>query len=331
MSEHAKPDRNLAMELVRVTEAAAMAAGRWVGRGDKEAADQAAVDAMRLMIDTVSMDGVVVIGEGEKDEAPMLYNGEQVGNGDGPAVDVAVDPIDGTTLTSKGMGNALAVIALAERGTMFDPGAAVYMDKIAVGPEAADAIDLEAGPEENIRKVAKVKGMRVEDVSVVVLERDRHEDLVNAIRSAGARVMFITDGDVQGAIVAAAPERHAADLLMGIGGTPEGVVAAAALKCMGGAMQGKLYPRNDEERQKLLDAGYDIEAVITTDDLVSGEEVFFAASGVTNGALLRGVRYREDKIITDSMVMRSRSGTVRYVEAHHQASKLKRFSRIEYR
>jgi fructose-1,6-bisphosphatase II len=331
MSEQQKPDRNLALELVRVTEAAAMAAGRWVGRGEKEAADQAAVDAMRLMIDTVSMDGVVVIGEGEKDEAPMLYNGEQVGNGDGPPVDVAVDPIDGTTLTSKGMGNALAVIAVAERGTMFDPGAAVYMDKIAVGPEAADAINIDAGAEENVRRVATAKGKRPEDVSVVVLERDRHDDLVMGIRSAGARVMFITDGDVQGAIVAAAPERIGADLLMGIGGTPEGVIAAAALKCIGGAMQGKLYPRNDEERQKLLDAGYDIDAVISTDDLVSGEEVFFAATGVTNGAMLRGVRYREDKIITDSVVMRSKSGTVRYVEAHHQAEKLEHFSRIQYR
>jgi fructose-1,6-bisphosphatase II len=331
MSQQQKPDRNLALELVRVTEAAAMAAGRWVGRGDKEAADQAAVDAMRLMIDTVNMDGVVVIGEGEKDEAPMLYNGEQVGNGEGPPVDVAVDPVDGTTLTAKGMGNALAVIAVAERGTMFDPGAAVYMDKIAVGPEAADAIDIEAGPEENVLRVAKAKGKRPEDISVVVLERDRHVTLVEAIRSAGARVMFIIDGDVQGAIVAAAPERIGADLLMGIGGTPEGVVAAAALKCIGGAMQGKLFPRNDEERQKLTDGGYDIDAVITTDDLVSGEEVFFAATGVTNGAMLRGVRYREDKIITDSVVMRSKSGTVRYVEAHHQAEKLERYSPIQYR
>jgi fructose-1,6-bisphosphatase II len=286
---------------------------------------------MRLMIDTVTMDGVVVIGEGEKDEAPMLFNGEQVGNGEGPPVDVAVDPIDGTTLTAKGMGNALAVLAVAERGTMFDPGAAVYMDKIAVGPEAADAIDIEAGPEENIRRVAKAKGKRPEDVSVVVLERDRHDDLVKAIRDAGARVMFITDGDVQGAIVAAAPERIGADLLMGIGGTPEGVVAAAALKCIGGAMQGKLYPRNQEERQKLLDGGYDIDAVISTDDLVSGEEVFFAATGVTNGAMLRGVRYRGDKIITDSVVMRSKSGTVRYVEAHHHVEKLERFSQIQYR
>ncbi|MGH2765060.1 MAG: class II fructose-bisphosphatase, partial [Actinomycetota bacterium] len=243
----AAPDRNLAMELVRVTEAAAMAAGRWIGRGEKEAADQAAVDAMRLMIDTVEMDGVVVIGEGEKDQAPMLFNGEHVGTGDGPPVDVAVDPIDGTTLTSKGMDNALAVIAVAERGAMFDPGAAVYMDKIAVGPEAADAIDITAEPEENIRRVAKAKDVHPEDLSVVVLERERHEDLVSRIRSAGARVMFITDGDVQGAIVAAAPERRGADLLMGIGGTPEGVVAAAALKCIGGAMQGRLFPRNEEE------------------------------------------------------------------------------------
>jgi fructose-1,6-bisphosphatase II len=327
----AKPDRNLALELVRVTEAAAMAAGRWVGRGDKEAADQAAVDAMRLMLDTVAMDGVVVIGEGEKDEAPMLYNGEKVGNGEGPPVDVAVDPVDGTTLTSKGMGNAVAVVAVSERGTMFDPGAAVYMDKIAVGPEAADVIDIDAGPGENIRRVAKAKGIRPEDVGVVVLDRDRHEDLVKGIRQAGARVFFITDGDVQGAIMAAAPDRRAADLLMGIGGTPEGVIAAAALKCFGGAMQGKLYPRNDEETRALVDAGYDLDRVLTTEDLVSGEEVFFAASGVTNGALLRGVRYRPNQVVTQSVVMRAKSGTVRYVEAVHELEKLMRFSQIEYR
>jgi fructose-1,6-bisphosphatase II len=326
-----KPDRNLAMELVRTTEAAAMAAGRWIGRGDKEAADQAAVDAMRLMIDTVSMDGVVVIGEGEKDEAPMLYNGEQVGNGEGPPVDVAVDPIDGTTLTAKGMGNALAVIAVAERGVMFDPGAAVYMDKIAVGPEAADVIDIEAGPEENITRVARAKGVRPEDISVIVLERDRHEELVKRIRSIGAGVMLITDGDVQGAIVAAAPERQAADMLMGIGGTPEGVVAAAALKCLGGAMQGKLYPRNDDETRQLNEAGYDIDRVLATDDLCGGEEVFFAATGVTTGAMLRGVRYRRDVVITSSIVMRSKSGTIRYVDGHHQIEKLMRFSPIEYR
>jgi fructose-1,6-bisphosphatase II len=326
-----KPDRNLALELVRTTEAAAMAAGRWIGRGDKEAADQAAVDAMRLMIDTVSMDGVVVIGEGEKDEAPMLYNGEKVGNGEGPPVDVAVDPIDGTTLTAKGMGNALAVIAVAERGVMFDPGAAVYMDKIAVGPEAADVIDIEAGPEENIRRVAEARGVRPEDISVIVLERDRHEDLVKRIRSVGAGVMLITDGDVQGAIVAAAPERHSADMLMGIGGTPEGVVAAAALKCLGGAMQGKLYPRNEDETRQLNEAGYDIDRILTTDDLCGGEEVFFAATGVTTGAMLRGVRYRRNAVITSSIVMRSKSGTIRYVDGHHQIEKLMRFSPIEYR
>jgi fructose-1,6-bisphosphatase II len=326
-----KPDRNLAMEMVRVTEAAAMAAGRWVGRGDKEAADQAAVDAMRLMIDTVAMDGVVVIGEGEKDQAPMLYNGEQVGTGDGPPVDVAVDPVDGTTLTAKGMGNAVAVIAVAERGSMFDPGAAVYMDKIAVGPEAADAIDIAAGPEENIRRVATAKGIRPEDVSVVVLDRDRHQDLVRRIREAGARVMLITDGDVQGAIIAAAPERRAADLLMGIGGTPEGVIAAAALKCIGGAMQGVLAPRNDEERQALLDGGYETDRILTADDLCGGDEVFFAATGVTHGGMLRGVRYRQDDVVTHSIVMRSRSGTVRYVEAHHQLEKLMRVSQIQYR
>jgi fructose-1,6-bisphosphatase II len=308
-----------------------MAAGRWVGRGDKEAADQAAVDAMRLMIDSVDMEGIVVIGEGEKDNAPMLYNGEKVGTGAGPSVDVAVDPIDGTTLTSKGMANALSVIAVTPRGAMFDPGAAVYMDKIAVGPEAADEIDIEAPPAENIKRVAKAKGIRPEDVSVVLLERDRHEGLVKAIREAGARVMLITDGDVAGAIVAAAPERRGADLLMGIGGTPEGVVAATALKCIGGAMQGKLYPRNDEERQALLDGGYDIDRVLTTEDLVAGDDVFFAASGITHGGLLQGVQYRRDRIVTHSMVMRGRSGTVRYIDAHHEVEKLMRFSQIDYR
>lgn len=330
MTERTRPDRNLAMELVRVTEAAAMAAGRWAGRGEKEDADQAAVDAMRLMLDTVSMDGVVVIGEGEKDEAPMLFNGEEVGSGDGPPVDVAVDPIDGTRLLSKGMGNALAVVAVAERGTMFDPHAAVYMEKIATGPEASDAIELDAGPEENIRRVAKAKGMDPEDISVVVLDRDRHEDLVRRIREAGARVRFITDGDVAGAITAASRD-GGADILMGIGGTPEGVVAAAALKCMGGAIQGRLYPRNDEERQALEDAGYDLRQVLDTDGLVSGQDVFFAATGITDGFLLKGVRYRSREAVTHSMVMRSRSGTIRIVEARHQLEKLMRFSEIEYR
>jgi fructose-1,6-bisphosphatase II len=324
-----KPDRNLAMEMVRVTEAAALAAGRWVGRGEKEGADQSAVDAMRLMLDTVSMDGIVVIGEGEKDEAPMLYNGEKVGNGEGPAVDVAVDPIDGTRLLSKGMGNALSVVAVAERGSMFDPGPAVYMDKLAVGPEAAGAIELDAGPEENVRKVAKAKGVDPEDVSVVVLDRPRHEDLVSRIRTAGARVRFITDGDVAGAILAATSE--SADILMGVGGTPEGVVAACALTCVGGAIQGKLYPRDDGERNALLDAGYDLEKTLTTTDLVTGKEVFFAATGVTDGALLRGVRYRADRAMTSSMVMRSHSGTVRRIDSEHQIEKLMRFSPIDYR
>lgn len=326
-----RPDRNLAMELVRVTEAAALAAGRWVGRGDKEAADGAAVDAMRLMIDTVAMNGTVVIGEGEKDEAPMLYNGEAVGNGEGPGVDVAVDPLEGTTLTSVGQPNALTVIALAERGSMFFPGAAVYMEKIATGPEARDAIDITAPPEENIRLVAEAKGIRPEEVGVVILDRDRHKDMIAAAREIGARVFLITDGDVAGAIAAATTRRSGIDLLMGIGGTPEGVIAAAALKCLGGAIQGRLYPRNNDERQRLLEAGFDIERVLTTDDLVSGSDVFFAATGVTDGALLRGVGYESDGATTYSMVMRSRSGTVRYVEARHQFEKLERFSRIAYR
>jgi fructose-1,6-bisphosphatase II len=324
-----RPDRNLAMELVRVTEAAALAAGRWVGRGDKIAADQAAVDAMRLMIDTVSMDGVVVIGEGEKDEAPMLFNGEQVGTGDGPATDVAVDPIDGTTLTAKGMGNALAVIALAERGSMFFPGAAVYMDKVATGPDAADALDIEAPAGEQCRKVAKALGKDVGQLNVIMLERDRHNDLVRDVREAGARIVFITDGDVAGAI-AAADATSSPDLLLGIGGTPEGVITAAALKCLGGNMQGKLYPRNDEERGQLVDAGFDLDKVLTLDDLVAGNDVFFAATGITDGYLLRGVRYHRDGATTQSLVMRSRSGTIRRVEARHAFAKLRRFSKIEY-
>jgi fructose-1,6-bisphosphatase II len=324
------PDRNLALELVRVTEAAALAAGRWVGRGDKEAADQAAVDAMRLMIDTVSMHGTVVIGEGEKDRAPMLYNGEDVGNGGGPAVDVAVDPIDGTRLTATGRPNALAVIALSERGTMFFPGAAVYMEKVAAGPEAADAIDVTAPPEENVRRVAKAMGSRPEEIGVVILDRDRHQDLIARVREAGARVYLITDGDVAGAI-ATARESSGIDLLLGIGGTPEGVIAAAALKCLGGAIQGRLFPRDDEERTKLAGAGFDIEKVLSADDLVAGQDVFFAATGITDGSLLRGVQYQEDGAVTQSIVMRSRSGTVRYVEAEHQFEKLEQFSGRVYR
>jgi fructose-1,6-bisphosphatase II len=325
-----RPDRNIAMELVRVTEAAALAAGRWIGRGDKEAADGAAVDAMRLMIDSVSMNGVVVIGEGEKDEAPMLFNGEEVGNGEGPGTDVAVDPIDGTTLTSIGQANALAVIALAERGTMFFPGAAVYMEKIAVGPEAADAIDITLPPDENVRRVAKAKGVRPEEITVEILDRPRHAAIIESIRTVGARVYLISDGDVAGAISAATP-RSGVDMLYGIGGTPEGVIAAAALKCVGGAIQGKLYPRDDAERQTLIDEGFDLDAVLTTDDLVKGDHVFFAATGITDGNLLRGVQYWPDGATTHSMVMRSRSGTVRWVEAEHRFEKLERFSAIEYR
>ena len=324
------PDRNLALDLVRVTEAAAMGAGRWVGRGDKISADQAAVDAMRLMLHTVSMAGVVVIGEGEKDEAPMLYNGEEVGNGQPPEVDVAVDPLEGTRLTALGMPNAISVVAVAERGTVFFPGAAVYMDKIAVGGDAVDVIDIEAPPQENVRRVAKAKDKDPDDITVVVLDRDRHEQLIADLRDVSARVILITDGDVAPSI-AAAREDSAVDLLMGVGGTPEGVISAAALKCLGGGMQGRLWPRNDEERQKLVDAGYDVDAVLSTDDLVSGKDVFVAATGVTTGALLKGVRYVENGAITDSLVMRSRSGTVRRIEAQHSFEKLMRFSTIEYR
>jgi fructose-1,6-bisphosphatase II len=325
-----RPDRNLALELVRVTEAAALGAGRWIGRGDKEAADQAAVDGMRAILDTVSMDGVVVIGEGEKDEAPMLFNGEEVGDGHGPAVDVAVDPLEGTRLTAKGQPNAIAVIALAERGTMFYPGAAVYMDKIATGPEAIEVVDIDAPPRENVERVARAKGMRPSEVSVIVLERDRHEALIDELRETGAKVHLIPDGDVAPAIAAARPQTGV-DLLMGIGGTPEGVIAAAALKCVGGGVQGKLWPRNAEERQALLDAGFDLDRVLTTDDLVSGEDVFVAATGVTTGALLRGVRYLPGGAVTDSIVMRSRSGTVRRIEATHSFDKLEKFSGRQYR
>ena len=324
-----KPDRNLALELVRVTEAAAMGAGRWIGRGEKESADQAAVDAMRLMLDTVEMDGVVVIGEGEKDEAPMLYNGEHVGSGHGPQVDVAVDPLEGTRLTALGQPNAIAVIALAERGTMFFPGAAVYMNKIAVGPEAADAIDIDAPPAENVERVAKAKGCRAGDVSVVVLDRPRHEQLIAELREVGARVNLIPDGDVAPAI-AASQGGTGVDMLMGIGGTPEGVIAACAVKSFGGALQGKLWPRDDGERQALLDAGLDPDRVLTTDDLVGGDDLFIAATGVTTGALLRGVRYTTDGAVTESLVIRSRSGTVRRIEATHAFEKLTRFTGREY-
>ena len=330
MTKDPRPDRNLALELVRVTEAAGLAAGRWIGHGDKIAADKAAVDAMRLMIDTVSMHGTVVIGEGEKDEAPMLYNGEEVGDGTGPGVDVAVDPIDGTRLTALGQPNALAVIALAERGSMFFPGAAVYMEKVATGPEAAAAIDVTAPPEENVRRVAKAKGVRPEEIAVTILDRERHAATIAAVRAVGARVFLITDGDVAGAIAAATPG-SGVDLLIGVGGTPEGVIAAAALKCLGGAIQGRLWPRSEEERATLREQGFDLEAILATDDLVSGRDVFFAATGITDGSLLRGVKYGPEGATTYSMVMRSQSGTVRYIEAQHQFEKLERFSAIPYR
>jgi fructose-1,6-bisphosphatase II len=320
------PDRNLALELVRVTEAAALGAARWIGRGDKISADQAAVDAMRLMLDTVAMNGVVVIGEGEKDEAPMLYNGEHVGNGEGAEVDVAVDPLEGTRLTALGQPNAIAVIAVAERGSMLFPGAAVYMDKIAVGPEAADAIDIDASPTENVRRVAEAKGMEVGDVTVVVLERDRHVELIAELREAGARVNLIRDGDVAPSI-AAAQAFTGVDLLMGIGGTPEGVISAAAIKSLGGVIQGRLWPRHDEERQELVDAGYDVDKVLTTDDLVASDNVFVAATGVTSGALLRGVRASAQGVETESIVMRSRSGTVRRIAAYHPSEKVTRLRR----
>ncbi|MFC8990105.1 class II fructose-bisphosphatase, partial [Streptomyces sp. NPDC057115] len=287
------PDRNLALELVRVTEAAAMAAGRWVGRGDKNGADGAAVRAMRTLVSTVSMNGVVVIGEGEKDEAPMLFNGERVGDGTGPECDIAVDPIDGTTLTAKGMTNAIAVLAAAERGTMFDPSAVFYMDKLVTGPEAADFVDINAPVNVNIRRVAKAKRVTPEDVTVVILDRPRHEGIIKEIRETGARIKLISDGDVAGSILALR-EGTGIDLLLGIGGTPEGIISACAVKCLGGTLQGKLWPKDDEERQRAVDAGHDLDRVLTTDDLVSGENVFFVATGITDGELLRGVRYRSE-------------------------------------
>ncbi len=323
------PDRNLALELVRVTEAGAMAAGRWVGRGDKEGGDGAAVDAMRELVNSVSMRGVVVIGEGEKDNAPMLYNGEEVGNGDGPDCDFAVDPIDGTTLMSKGLPNAISVLAVAERGAMFDPSAVFYMDKIAVGPDAVDAIDITAPIGENVRQVAKAKGFLVSDMTVCILDRPRHEQLIDDVREAGARIRLISDGDVAGAISACRPN-SGTDLLAGIGGTPEGIITAAAIRCMGGAIQGKLAPKDDEERQKAIDLGYDLDRVLSTEDLVSGENVFFCATGVTDGDLLRGVHYSGGGCTTQSIVMRSKSGTVRMIDAYHRLSKLNEYSAIDF-
>ncbi|GAB2724667.1 class II fructose-bisphosphatase [Streptomyces bullii] len=323
------PDRNLALELVRVTEAAAMAAGRWVGRGDKNGADGAAVRAMRTLVSTVSMNGVVVIGEGEKDEAPMLFNGERVGDGTGPECDIAVDPIDGTTLTAKGMTNAIAVLAAAERGSMFDPSAVFYMDKLVTGPEAADFVDINAPVSVNIRRVAKAKRSTPEDVTVVILDRPRHEGIIKEIRETGARIKLISDGDVAGSILALR-ESTGVDLLLGIGGTPEGIISACAVKCLGGTIQGKLWPKDDEERRRAIDAGHDLDRVLTTDDLVSGENVFFVATGITDGELLRGVRYRSETATTDSIVMRSKSGTVRRINSEHRLSKLRAYSAIDF-
>ena len=329
MTEKQRPDRNLAMELVRVTEAAALAASRWMGRGDKNGADGAAVDAMRIVLDSVPMDGIVVIGEGEKDEAPMLFNGERIGDGSAIPTDVAVDPIDGTTLTALGRGNAIAVIAVSERGTMFDPGPCVYMEKIAAGPDGVGVIDITRPVAENIEALAQAKGTTPRDITAVVLDRDRHTDLIAEIRATGARIRLIPDGDVAGAISTAWTE-SGADMLFGIGGTPEGVIAAAALKCMGGELQGRLWPRHDDERQAAMDAGYDLDRVLSTDDLVGGDNCFFAATGITDGELLKGVHFSRAGASTQSLVMRSKSGTVRLVNAQHQLSKLSRFSSIDF-
>ena len=318
-----KPDRNLALELVRVTEAAALASSRWVGRGEKESADGAAVDAMRLLLDTVPMDGIVVIGEGEKDEAPMLYNGESIGDGSPPQVDIAVDPLEGTTLTARGMPAALSVIALSERGTMFDPGPCVYMEKIAGNSEIADVLSLDDPLTEVIERVAERKGKEVGDVTVIMLDRPRHEEKVAEIRELGARIRLITDGDVSAALFAVSADAGV-DLLWGIGGTPEGVISAAAIKCIGGQLLGKLWPRDEDERQAAVDAGYDVDRVLTHDDLVRGEDVFFSATGVTDGDVLQGVRYEGQRgASTESLVMRSRSGTVRRIASRHDRTKLR--------
>lgn len=323
------PDRNLAMELVRVTEAAALAAGRWLGRGDKEGADGAAVDAMRVVLQSVSMNGVVVIGEGEKDEAPMLFNGEHVGDGTNSETDIAVDPIDGTELCALGRAGALAVIAVSDRGAMFDPGPCFYMEKLAVGPEAVGAIDLTATPTENLNAVAAAKGTSVRDLTVVILDRDRHRDLISEVRSTGARIQLITAGDIAAAI-ATAWLQSGVDVLYGVGGTPEGIIAAAALKCMGGELQGRLWPRHEGERRAIEEAGYDVNRVLGTDDLVKGDNCFFAATGISGGELLRGVRYDSRGATTQSLVMRSKSGTVRLVEARHRLSKLRAYSAVEF-
>ncbi|HEV3054908.1 MAG TPA: class II fructose-bisphosphatase [Solirubrobacteraceae bacterium] len=328
-TQNKRPDRNLALELVRVTEAAALAAARMVGRGDKEGADQAAVDAMRAMLESVSMDGVVVIGEGEKDEAPMLFNGEQIGDGSPPQVDIAVDPLEGTRLTALGMPSAIAVIALSERGTMFDPGPALYMEKIAGGPEIADLLDLDRPLPETLKLIADRKGTEIGDVMVVMLDRERHTEAMREVREAGARIRLILDGDVSAALLAVS-DNSPVDLLWGIGGTPEGVISAAAIKCTGGQLLGRLWPRNDEERSAAVAAGYDLGRVLNADDLVAGEDVFFSATGVTDGDVLQGVRYQPSHATSESLVMRSRSGTVRRISARHDRSKLRGLTGVRY-
>jgi fructose-1,6-bisphosphatase II len=326
---HEAPDRNLALELVRVTEAAAMAAGRWVGKGDKNGADGVAVNAMRALISTVGMRGVVVIGEGEKDNAPMLFNGEEVGDGTGPECDVAVDPIDGTTLAAKGMTNAISVMAVAPRGSMYDPSAVFYMEKLVTGPEAADVVDIRYPVAENIHQVAKAKGSAPEDVTVVLLDRPRHQKIVDEVRATGARIKFISDGDVAGAIMAARADTGI-DLLLGVGGTPEGIITACAMKCLDGVIQGRLWPKDDAERGRALDAGHDLDRVLRTDDLVTGDDVFFVATGITDGELMRGVRYRAGGATTHSLVMRSRSGTIRNITSEHKLHKLKAYASVDF-
>ncbi|MBW3620571.1 MAG: class II fructose-bisphosphatase [Actinobacteria bacterium] len=330
MTPTERPDRNLAIELVRTTEAAALAAARWQGRGAKEEGDQAAVDAMRQVLATVDMDGTVIIGEGEKDEAPMLYNGESVGTGSPPKVDIAVDPVDGTRLLAEGRPGSLAVLAAAPGGAMFDPGPMVYMEKIVVGPDAVDAIDLDATIGQNLEMVAKAKRRQVRDLTVMMLDRDRHEDAKREIRDAGARLQLITDGDVAAAILAAWDERPAVDMLYGIGGTPEGVTAACAVKALGGRIIGRIWPRNDEERQAAVDAGYDLEQVLDTDDLVTSDDCFFACTGITPGQLLAGVTFDGHGAVTESLVMRGKSGTIRVIKARHRLEKLREYASINY-
>lgn len=323
------PTRNLAFDLVRVTEAAALAAGRQMGRGDKNLADKAAVDAMRVMLNTIEMRGIIVIGEGEKDEAPMLFNGEVLGTGEGPEVDIAVDPIEGTRMLAFGLWNSIATVALAPRGTMFKPGPFVYMNKIAVGAVAKNCVDIDAPVKDNLMKVAKCKGMKVEDLTVVVLDRPRHEQLIKDIRTAGARIKLIPDGDVAGALMTAM-DNNPADLLMGVGGTPEGVLAAVGLRCMGGEIVGKLYPRNQHEIDTAKELGIDINKPLSMNDLIASDNVFFAATGITTGDFLRGVDYFPDGARTDSLVMRGLSGTVRRIISTHKMSKLQRISAIKY-